>query len=83
RNHQSLGDHIISECNAYLPLVADYLTRAQSLIHITFDNWTSIGRNHVLTGICVHHLDNAGVLQDYVLGLRILSGQHSGTNIAS
>jgi hypothetical protein len=63
--------------------VADYLRKARSLIHITFDNWTSIGGKRALTGICVHHLDEAGVLQDYVLGLPILSGQHSGANIAS
>jgi hypothetical protein len=83
RNHQSLRDHIISEYNAYLPVVADYLKKARSLVHITFDNWTSIGGKRALTGICVHHLDEAGVLQDYVLGLPMLSGKHSGANIAS
>ena len=82
-NHQSLRDHIICEYRAYLPTVIDYLHRARSKIHVSFDNWTSTGGKLAITGICVHHLDAAGVPQDYILGLPNLTGPHSGTNIAA
>ena len=36
-----------------------------------------------MTGICVHHLDAEGELQDYLLSLPELHGAHSGANIAS
>ena len=36
-----------------------------------------------MTGICVHHLDAEGELQDYLLGLPELHSAHSGANIAS
>jgi hypothetical protein len=36
-----------------------------------------------MTGICVHHLDAEGELQDYLLGLPKLHSAYSGANIAS
>ena len=36
-----------------------------------------------LTGICVHHVDAKGDMQDYLLGLPQLHGKHSGENIAA
>lgn len=82
-NHQSLRDSIIAEYHAYVPAVAEHLSAAQSLIHVSFDNWTSTGGQYGMTGICVHHLDGEGELQDYLLGLPELHGAHSGANIAS
>ncbi|KAG9387832.1 Dimer-Tnp-hAT domain containing protein [Pyrenophora tritici-repentis] len=41
RSHQTLHDHIITEYNTYIPAVANYLREARSLIHVSFDNWTS------------------------------------------
>jgi hypothetical protein len=35
-----------------------------------------------LTSICVHMMDAHGIVQDFVLGLPELHGQHSGVNIA-
>lgn len=81
RNHQSLRDHILAEYHAYLPAVRNHLQSATSLIHFTFDNWTSIGGKKALTGICVHHLDVNGQIQDYLLGLPHLSGKHLGATI--
>ncbi|KAK1914258.1 hypothetical protein P3342_007504 [Pyrenophora teres f. teres] len=43
RSHQTLRDHIIAEYNAYVPAVTAYLREARSLIHVSFDNWTSTG----------------------------------------
>jgi hypothetical protein len=59
------------------------LRKAQSLIYVSFDNWTSTGGQLALTGICVHHLDSKGRLIDYMLGLPELHGAHTGNNIAS
>ena len=44
------------------------------MIHILFNNWTLTKGKRALIGICVHYLDAARVLQDYVLGLLILLG---------
>ncbi|KAF2844149.1 hypothetical protein T440DRAFT_45576 [Plenodomus tracheiphilus IPT5] len=66
----------------YLPLPPT-CAKQQSLIHISFDNWTSTGGQLVLTGICVHHLESKGRRIDYMLGLPKLHGAHTGNNIAS
>jgi hypothetical protein len=83
RSHQSLCDTILAEYYSYIPAVQSYLSNARSLIHVSFDNWTSTGGKRGLTGICVHLMDEAGELQDFVLGLPELHGQHSGTNIGA
>ena len=82
RSHNTLRDHILAEYHAYIPAVAEHLRRAKSLIHVSFDNWTSTGGKRALTGICVHHLNEAGDVEDYLLGLPILHGKHCGDNIA-
>jgi len=83
RNHQSLRDAIVAEYHAFIPVVTAYLRSARSLIHVSFDNWTSTGGKLSLTSICVHIIDPHGVVQDFVLGLPEIYGQHSGDNIAS
>ena len=83
RSHQTLRDHIIAEYNAYVPAVAAYLREARSLIHISFDNWTSTGGWYAFTGLCVHYLNGEGKLVDHLLGLPELHGAHTGNNIAS
>ncbi|KAG9378564.1 hypothetical protein A1F94_010333 [Pyrenophora tritici-repentis] len=70
RSHQTLHDHIITEYNTYIPAVANYLREARSLIHVSFDNWTSTGGHE-------------GKLVDHLLGLPELHGAHTGNNIAA
>ncbi|CAE7020113.1 hypothetical protein PTTW11_03010 [Pyrenophora teres f. teres] len=82
RSHQTLRDHIIAEYNAYVPAVTAYLREAQSLIHVSFDNWTSTGGQYAFTGLCVHYLNGEGKLVDHLLGLPELHGAHTGNNIA-
>ncbi|KAF7567886.1 hypothetical protein PtrM4_124990 [Pyrenophora tritici-repentis] len=50
RSHQTLHDYIITEYNTYIPAIANYLREARSLIHVSFDNWTSLGKlvDHLL-----------------------------------
>ena len=83
RNHQSLRDAIVAEYHSYVPIVQSYLRSARSLVHVSFDNWTSTGGKRGLTGICVHLIDATGELKDFVLGLPELHGQHSGANIGA
>ncbi|KAF2820877.1 hypothetical protein CC86DRAFT_252559, partial [Ophiobolus disseminans] len=83
RNHQSLRDAIVAEYHAYIPVVTACLRDAHSLIHVSFENWTSTSSKLGLNGICVHMMDAHGVVQDFVLGLPELPGQRGGINIAS
>ncbi|KAK7179319.1 hAT family dimerization domain protein [Paraphaeosphaeria sporulosa] len=82
RSHNSLQDHILAEYHAYTPAVTQRLLRAKSLIHVSFDNWTTTGGKSALTGICVHHLNESGEVDDCLLGLPVLHGKHSVDNIA-
>ena len=61
----------------------DYLYKATSLIYFSFNNWTSTGNKRAITGICVHYLNEAATLVDYLLGLPVLHGKHSSANIGS
>ncbi|KAI1511990.1 Cytochrome P450 [Pyrenophora tritici-repentis] len=83
RSHQTLQDHIITEYNTYIPAIANYLREARSLIHVSFDNWTSTGGQYAFTGLCVHYLNSEGKLVDHLLGLPELHGAHTGNNIAA
>jgi hypothetical protein len=83
KSHISLRDYIIAKYEAFIPAVVDYLYKATSLIHFSFDNWTSTGNKRAITGICVHHLNEAAKLVDYLLSLPVLHGKHSGANISS
>jgi imidazole glycerol phosphate synthase subunit HisF len=59
------------------------LRSARSLIHVSFDNWTSTGGKLGLTSICVHMMDAHGVVQGFVLDLLEQYVQRSSINIAS
>lgn len=82
RSANSLRAYILAEYHAMIPAVIQHLKKARSLIHISFDNWTTYGGKRALTGICVHHLNEHGEVEDYVLGLPQLHGCHSGESIA-
>lgn len=83
KNHQSLRDAVITEYHSFLPAVRAHLKAATSLIHFSFDNWTSTGNKKAICGICVHHLNASGDPEDYAIGLPVLHGKHSGENIAN
>ncbi|KAI1553008.1 hypothetical protein PtrEW7m1_012390, partial [Pyrenophora tritici-repentis] len=74
---------MIAAYNTYILAVANYLREARSLIHVSFDNWTSTGGQYAFTGLCVHYLNSEGKLVDHLLGLPELHGAHTGNNIAA
>ena len=57
------------------------LATARSRIHISSDLWTSPNRLPVV-GIVAHYLDKNLKVQNHLIGMRRVSGTHSGENIA-
>jgi hypothetical protein len=55
------------------------LAQAKSMIHISFDLWTS-GNNLAFLGVVVHYLDETFTARSLLIALRQLSGPHSGEN---
>lgn len=49
RSHQSLRDAIVAEYLAFIPVVTACLRKARSLMHVSFDNWTSTGGKFACT----------------------------------
>ena len=57
------------------------LHTSKSLIHFSFDLWTSPNALAML-GVVAHYMDNMGKNRTVLLGLRRLRGPHSGENMA-
>jgi hypothetical protein len=57
------------------------LATARSRIHVSFDGWTS-PNGLALVGVIVHYLDKDLVNRSYLIGMRRISGAHTGENIA-
>ena len=57
------------------------LAIARSRIYISFDGWSSPNRL-ALVGVVVHYLDKDLVNRSYLIGMRRISGAHTGENIA-
>jgi hypothetical protein len=55
------------------------LAQAKSVIHISFDLWTS-GNNMAFLGVVAHYLDETFTARSLLIALRQLSGPHSGEN---
>jgi hypothetical protein len=72
-----------SEYNTYIPAVTNYLREAWSLIHVSFDNWTSTGRQYAFTSLCVHYLNSKGKLVNHLLRLPKLHRAHTSNNITA
>jgi len=53
-----------------------------SLIHVSFDNWTTKGGKKAFTGIYVHYLSRDGLVEEYPVALPQLAGVHTGERIA-
>jgi hypothetical protein len=58
------------------------LQKAKSVIHISFDLWTS-SNSLAMLGIVAHYLGSSLTARSLLIGLRQLKGVHSGENQAS
>ncbi|TKA59147.1 hypothetical protein B0A49_13257 [Cryomyces minteri] len=82
KSHQSVHDYSLSEYSSHEGILVEQLKQAASKIHISFDGWSTRSGRHALTGVCVHYLDDQGVMRDFLLALPEQLGQHSGFNYA-
>ena len=57
------------------------LLLSRSLVHLSFDMWTSPNSMGMLA-VVAHHVSRFGEARDCLLGLRRVTGAHSGENMA-
>lgn len=74
RYEMRLYDHL-------LPQVVDELSHAASLIHLSFDGWTTKGGGRSFFSVVAHYADNNGEVVDLPIALPQLSGSHTGKRI--
>jgi len=72
---------VVEQYKSFLPTVRQRLANSLSKIRISFDNWTTRGGKKALTGIFVHHLNQNYSVDDYPIGLPLLSSVHTGERI--
>ena len=53
------------------------------MIHISFDVWTAPYGTVALLGVIGHFMDNKGIANSVLIGLRRIEGCHSGENLAA
>jgi len=67
--------------NHLQPQVVNELSRAISLIHISFDGWTTKGGKRGFFGVVAHYANASGEVVDLPIALPQLSGSHTGERI--
>ena len=78
---RSIRRWIIQEYEKQAKVIKAVLANSQSLIHVSFDLWTS--RNLLsLNGIIVHFVDKEFRAQTFLLALPEQENEHTGVNIA-
>jgi hypothetical protein len=82
KNHQSVTRFVLSQYDSLVPAIRERLATSMSLIHVSFDNWTTKGGKKAFTGIYVHYLSRDGLLEEYPVALPQLAGVHTGERIA-
>jgi hypothetical protein len=58
------------------------LASAISIIHISFDRWTTKGGKRGFLGVVAHFANAHGKLRDLLIALPQLTGAHTGENMA-
>jgi hypothetical protein len=58
-----------------------HLQNAKTKIHLSLDIWTSPNNKPIL-GIVAHYISDSGVLEQVVLAMKEIKGNHKGENIA-
>lgn len=80
-SHQTVALWLQNAYGAFAGVVTELLSSALSMIHLSFDLWTS-GNSLSLAGIVVHFVDRRGKIWNFLLGLPAHHDAHSGHNIA-
>src|SRR6266478_3921021 len=82
KNHQTIRDCMLLDYKGNKGIIFKQLALARMLIHITFDGWSTRSGRYALTGVCVHYLDDKGILRDFLISLPEQLGRHFGINYA-
>jgi hypothetical protein len=81
-SHTSVNSFVIRLYDHLKPQVIAQLSKAMSVIHISFDGWTTKGGKRGFFGVVAHFVDQYGEIRDVAIDLPQLSGAHSGDRIA-
>ena len=73
----------MADYKTYQPAVCDKLANARLKLHFLFDGWTTRSSKHLLTGVCVHHLNREGRVVNYLIALLEQLSYYTGINYAA
>jgi hypothetical protein len=82
KNHESVRSFVMKLYDFIKPRVIQLLAGAISMIHISFNGWTTKGGKRGFLGVVAHFADAYGKLRDPPIALPQLTGAHTGENIA-
>lgn len=81
RSGTTIKNWLLKEFKRKKAILRKELQNSKSLIHLSFDGWTS-PNNMGLIGVVAHYMASNGEVKATLLGLRRLRGAHSGENMA-
>jgi len=77
----TIRNWILEEFKRRQDQIKKELSLSKSLVHFSFDMWTSPNFLAML-GITAHHVSHTGEAKDCLIGLKRVIGSHSGENMA-
>jgi hypothetical protein len=80
-SHNTILTWTIRQYKSYKERIRNILHSASTKIHITVDLWSSPNSLAVM-GIIAHYINEEGILDNSVLALRNVIGEHTGANQA-
>jgi len=80
-SHQTVSRWIHQVYHNFQGVVTELLATAIGKIHFSFDLWTS-SNALALLGLVVHFIDKTGKIWNFLIGLPVQKGAHTGHNIA-
>ena len=81
RSHHTIRQDLATAVRLRRPAIQQALRDACSKIHLVFDGWTS-PNGYGLLGVQCRFLDRDYHLQAFLIGLRRITGEHSGSALA-
>lgn len=81
-SHNSVRTWLISEFELKRADITTRLATSRSMVHISFDLWTSPHKNMAVLGVVAHFMNADYTNEAILLALRRIEGTHSGQNVA-
>jgi len=78
----TIKQRILDRFHLFRPRIAELMQQAVTHIHLSCDGWTSPHQTMAVLGIIAHFTSHAGTRMNPVIGLRLLEGSHTGSNMA-